>query len=293
MFEFAKIRDFGSLFEDSFVFFRQNAKNLFLPFLIFFGIPALILGSVSIYTIGKSLFTLSKMSNFAAPETQFIGTIFSMAGVFIVLSLLLALLMQAFIFASINLAIDRTEINTANIAARMKDELSVTVSTVFLNLVFTLVVMGVGMLIGFIPCIGTIIFYIIMYFWYAASTMVFPVRYQEGLGYFDGLQRAFQLLKDHWWQTVGVFIVVSLVLSVVMGILFIPLMVVGFYGVDLFQRTGDIPSGMMIGGTLGALVLTILVCFLNMIPYISIYLQYFNLIESKEGTDLEAQIDAL
>ena len=122
-------------------------------------------------------------------------------------------------------------------------------------------------------------------------SIIFIVRIEEDLGFFDALNRCKKLISDNWWFTFGLIIVVGIVQSFLGFILYMPNYVVTFFvaftGVDSdsgnFNRTLYIISSII--SSLSVLFYTI--------STIAIAFQYYNLVERKEAPGLLQQIEEI
>ncbi|MCL1943435.1 MAG: tetrahydromethanopterin S-methyltransferase subunit G [Candidatus Azobacteroides sp.] len=103
------------------------------------------------------------------------------------------------------------------------------------------------------------------------------------------LSRTFELMKGNWWNTIGLLIVVSLMINVIALIFVIPL-----YIALILNMVG---IGMEGVGKLVTIVMSMITMLGSFLVYplllIPMALQYFNLVEKKDGTGLLGQIEKI
>ena len=132
---------------------------------------------------------------------------------------------------------------------------------------------------GLGAALGAVWFCAVVYF-SPGFSMATPVAIIEGEGPFSAIKRGVELVKGFWWQTFGVTVVAS-ILSAVFAI---PLSIAaGVAGVALDGPVGD-----------GLNALLTSVGYVSYVVLIgATLLQYFNLVERKEGRQLDARIEEI
>ena len=98
----------------------------------------------------------------------------------------------------------------------------------------------------------------------------------EDIGPINGLRRSWYLVAGMWWRTLGILIVLSILESIIGGVL--GLLVGGIAGVGF---SGDVGLAVTAIGT------TLLNAIISPIVTIGIVLLYFDLRVRKEGLDLD------
>ena len=157
----------------------------------------------------------------------------------------------------------------------------------------------VGILAAISPVLivfGVIFFYCgIIYFVFGAA-FIFIIRTYEKKGFFEAVFRSFKLVKDKWWSTFGLIMVLYLIMGVSSYIFLIPWYVITVVSalhktsVDTFQE----PSLAMQVMTIVFFTLYYLAqMILTALPNVGTAFQYFNLVELKEAKGLMAQIETL
>lgn len=155
-----------------------------------------------------------------------------------------------------------------------------------------------GVLVTFIVVVGMFLcilpgIYLAVTLSFCAATYIF-----EKGGVTRAIERSFQLIKDHWWETFGLVIVATILGSVVSVIFNIPMYVffgVGMYTVMLEPDITLESSSILvqIGVILGLILAQFGQLISYIIPLIAMGFQYFNLREEKESIGLMSKIDEL
>ncbi|PEN14880.1 hypothetical protein CRI94_00875 [Longibacter salinarum] len=147
--------------------------------------------------------------------------------------------------------------------------------------------------LAIIPCLGPIAYMAWAFYAQTAFTLAYPIRVFEQETGWSAFQRARELMKDHFWESFGVFFAANLMAQLLGFAAAIPSAVISFLGTFLaWNNPGD---GGMVGVVLAvfyasAILLTI---GLSIIMYIAMTLQYFNLVEQKENVGLRRRVEEM
>jgi hypothetical protein len=124
-----------------------------------------------------------------------------------------------------------------------------------------------------------------------ALSLIFIVRLEEGLGFFDAIRRCTKLISGNWWFTFGLIIVVGIIQGFLGFILYMPNYIVtifiAFTGVD--SESGNLNRTLYIISS----IISSLTVLLYAISTTAIAFQYYNLVERKEAPGLLKQIDEI
>ena len=157
----------------------------------------------------------------------------------------------------------------------------------FIYLLHSTIGAGVGM--GFaLFFIGMILLLVLIYYGviYTLSPCIVA---HEGIGAVASFSRAKFLIKDKWWSTFGLIVIIT-VINYFIGMLFsFPALIIIFMktlrlGGDFTGNTSVIMTTVL--STLGQILVSSL-------TYVGISFQYFNLVEKREGTALISQIESI
>jgi hypothetical protein len=117
-------------------------------------------------------------------------------------------------------------------------------------------------------------------------SIIYIVMLRENVGLSTAMSRCFYLMKDKWWSTFGLLLIMSFIQGII-GIIFqAPLTVVTVLKV-LKLYEGDSTILTTIAGVIGTLGSVLTSCVLNL----AIVFQYYNLVEKKDGVGILSAID--
>lgn len=206
--QFKKQRDLGAIISDTFIFFRQNFKEMF-KLLIKIAGPIFLIVILSLgyntYIMGGTfdIFTAAT----GADQLLFIGSMF----IFLISILVFYVLLYQTILYYIKSYIDHEGvINELEIKQNVKGSFGNFLGLFLLITISTII----GLLLFILPGI-----YISVPLVLAPSIFVF----QRSSGT-KAFSESFKLIKDHWWVTFGCLLVIFLLIYVISLIFQIPLM---------------------------------------------------------------------
>ncbi|APG64741.1 hypothetical protein LPB136_04920 [Tenacibaculum todarodis] len=210
--EFKKERDLGAIITDTFKFFRLEWKPFFTTTFKIALIPILIaLAGILYYSYEQSnLFSDVDWSNPNNAQTQYSGAGMVIATFVMFFSYLIAYIMinVAAMYYIKSYIDNEGKTNYEEIKQNVSNNL-----WAFVGLGFLVGIMVfVGMLFCVIPGI-----YVAIPLTLASSIYVF-----KGKEVMDAISYSFTFIKNHWWETFGVLIVVGLLIGVLGSIFSIP-----------------------------------------------------------------------
>ncbi|MBV8390581.1 MAG: hypothetical protein JO080_12325 [Mucilaginibacter sp.] len=275
--ELAKPRDFGEIISDTFGFVKQNFKPLLKYFFIFCGFFLLASGASEIIT---QIQTLNRINNFNsnsfdAPTSPF--SVFTTAYFLNLFFLLLEYLSITLMTLSF-MALYRQKGNQVPDTEEMWG---------YFKFYFFRVA-GSAFVVTILVILGCFFCLIPGVYLYPIMALVFPIIVIENASFNYAFNQSFKLIKDNWWLTFGVMVVVSIILSAVSAILVLPSAIFTAGNIFLHITRGTSTS------VTGVIVTTILKQFSYVFQILSVVatcLCYFNLTESKEGTGLMERIN--
>lgn len=268
--EFSKVRDFGGLLNVTFDYIRKNFKTLFKSSLLI-SAPAILLAGVFMGIYQSSMFSFAYEG-----DLQQISIPFLLAMCFMILSyLIITVVTYSHLFVY-----KQSENGVLEL-----DDVWRMVKKNFFPILFTGIgytfIVGFGFLFLIIPGIYLSI----------SLSLIFIVRLEERLGFFDAVSRCIKLIKDNWWFTFGLIIVVGFIQGFLMYALYIPNYIVMFF----VAFTGGEPES---GGLNRVLyIISSIIASLGTLGYVisttAIAFHYYNLVERKEAPGLLRQIDEI
>lgn len=266
-----KYRDLGAILTDSFMYIRIHYKSLgkalLLLVLPFYIISGLLVGSA--YTTFFS----------AIMENPDIGGDMLFGWDFVIGMFLLALSSGALLTVSlthVQLAQEKEYIRMEHIFEHFGRNFI----TLFLLYILVILAVSVSFLFFIIPGI-----YVGIKLFIAPAVAIIEQRNP-----FDAISRSWDLVQGHWWFTFAVYLVMNIITSFMSYVLIIPMSIlIGFLAASGADSSGMIGTGM---GIFYGLLIVVASLF-SVLMLIAMCLQYFNLIERKEGKGLRQQIEEL
>ncbi|MEY4541139.1 MAG: hypothetical protein RLZZ306_2896 [Bacteroidota bacterium] len=311
---FQQERDFGDKINASFTFVSQNFKTLILSVLYFAGPLSLIGG------IAQGIVQSNNLAFVAAGATKPRGTnpgeifansfgdsfthLFTLNYLIAIVFLILATVTVAITVYSfiIEYKEDDNSVTIENVWARMKSIfLPVLGCYGIVFLITILIVLAfVGIIGAFVSGVGGIFggfIALIIGFVGIAVVMYFGVMYilspaivaYEGIGALEALSRAKFLIKDKWWSTFGLIMIITIINSFVAMIFGAPAMIVTF--MKVLKVGGDISGNLPL--ILTTMLSTVGQVLVSSLTYVAISFQYFNLVEKREGNGLKMLIESI
>lgn len=274
-------RDFGQKINATFQYISQNFRSLGMALLYIVG-PMAVVAGIASGIMQSNLLKLAGETTRMQPNdpmaalqvlSQFTSPTFWLAMLF---SLLANVAVVLTTYAHMNVY-DRTDgrfVTVASVWAEVQPALGRAVIISVLGSIIT----GVAMLFLIIPGIYVAV----------VLSLALAVTTFEGTGFGETWERCFQLIRNKWWSTFGLIIVVAIIVGIVGMIFSIPTAVIGFLiGGKMLP---DVSTVWLVVGNVIVLVGRTL---LNSIVYLAIGFQYTNLVERQEGRGLVSAIDSI
>jgi hypothetical protein len=269
--EFQRARDFSELLSDTFDFIRQNFIDLGKSILFIVG-PFLL--AVVIYSAIFQFNFMSPDPNILFSLTYFMGILISLALQILLYSLLLIVTAE---FVLLYREKGAGGFGVEDVwQASSKD----IVAVFFLNIC-----------VGIIVAFGTLLF-IIPGIYLAIALSLTPIIYIcDKAGFSGSFSRSGNLIRGHWWFTLGLLIVLGVIIFVLMFIFQIPTYIYVFF---TMLHSGD-PMSIAKPSWVLTLVTTIgsLAHFFYCIPIIALIFHYFSLVEKKEAAGLFKKVEEI
>ena len=214
--KFKKLRDLGAILNDTFKFLRTEWQPLFSTIIKASVIPVVLTTLVGVFFTGNTLLVLEAYTESALNGnlSDFFGyeNVNSFFLIFIFFSISIT-----FTYAAINVSIfayiksyvvGRGLINYNDVKQTIKDKL---LSVFFLSIVT-----------GVISLVGYLLFLLPGVYFANVLTMASPILIFQDRGVFQSVGDAFNFIKGHWWNTFGIFLVISIIIGITGWILNLP-----------------------------------------------------------------------
>lgn len=269
--DFVKERDFGELIGAPFYFIIQEFKPFARSLLRYAG-PWMAIALLGMALLSNSIWQAVDM-----------GT--EPSGVFVIYSLLMILFLMIGFLAAVTTTHSYITLYVRN----GKDNFTIEeVGELVKRNVFK--IFGAGILVYLMVVVGFLFFYIPgIYLAVALSFFTITIVYEDISGG-ASIGRSFEVVKGHWWQTLGVMFVFAMIIGFASYIFIIPIYVVIFAAAIGGTSVG---TGSVIVIILSvALYFTAYIFFMAM-QQVLVAFQYFNIMTKKEGLGLFDRIDAI
>lgn len=269
--ELRQVRDFGELVNDTFVFARQNFKPLFKSVIYICGF-FIIAHAVTATFQNINMQNMLKDGSIGKSPFGMLGWEYALNIVSIIAFYNTIIIT---VLAYINLYREK-----GNIPPEV-DEVWGQVKYYFFKMLVALVLLLIFNMIGFVFCILPGI-----YLWPLTSLMLAAIIFENStLSY--TFNQSFKLIKENWWITFGALFIVTLIVYAVSFILVLPATLLNT-GSMLFVKS-PMSMPMII---LSSILQSISMIFM-ILPFITISLAYFSLIEKKEGVGLQDKVNMI
>lgn len=275
--EFKKIREFGEIINDTFLFVKQNLKPLFKVFTYlcgFFILASLIAAVAQQLGMVKMMKTQAGYGNYSSFARTNIFTVQYFFVMIFGLANYTAINVTVLSYISIYIKKGNTAPTVEEVWAYFKYYF-------FRALAGTLVVGGF-MIICFAVCLipGIYVF--------PALSMFFPIMIIENASIGYSFNRGFKLLKDYWWVTAGSILLIWIITYATISLASLPAVLFSMLSVLSAEGKG-LDQGMVILTTVIQYVCQVFM----VLPVIGVTLCYFNLTERHENTGLFDRINKL
>jgi hypothetical protein len=274
-------RDFGDKINATFQYVGQNFRSLGLALLYIVGPVALVAGIMSglmqsymLRLVDESatartanpLFAFQMLGFFSSP-TFWLAMLFGLlANVVVVL--------VTYSHMKVYERQNGHDVLVADVWAEVQPAIGRAVVISLLGSVIT----AVGMAFLFIPGIYVAV----------VLSLALAVTSFEGTSFGETWERCFKLIRDKWWSTFGLIVVMAIIVAIVGMIFAVPALIITFFtGAKMLPDAST--TWLVVGNVIGLIGRTML----NAVLYMAIGFQYTNLVERQEGRGLISAIDSI
>lgn len=269
-------RDFGDKINATFTYIGQQFRGLGTA-LVYIGGPIAILAGISSGIYQSNILKITTSPSAANDPFAALSTVFGPAYLLTLVFTVLGSVMVGLTTCSyLKLYQQRNEQPVA--VADVWTEVQRHIGRTLLFTLASIVVMITGFVLLFIPGVYIAI----------VLSLAMPIIVFEDADFGTTWNRCFQLIRDKWWSTFGLMVVMLIVVSIINLVFAIPAGIV--QALVSMKVVPNMPS-----------LVTILTNALNMIGatllysllYLALCFQYANLVERQEGTGLASAIDSI
>ena len=273
--ELRKIRDFSESLNDTFLFIRQNLKPLLVSLMGIAGIFMLLAAIFSGLYQGQMGGVFQQIINGTrTSETSPLSIFNTNYFLLILLAWVNISAMQVVIVAYMKAYED-------NKRPPEIDEVWQLFKRYFLLLFLYSIINAMIMAVGFVLCILPGVFL-------AVVLMPFPaIVMMEDVSYGTAFSRSFALIKNNFWISLGLYLLVYIIYSFSSSI--ISAVIGGIAGILFYFTTKDLSNTMAVVTS----ILSIFSYVFYIVFYVSVVLHYFNLAERLDGTGILQRLDSI
>ncbi|ACU02460.1 MULTISPECIES: glycerophosphoryl diester phosphodiesterase membrane domain-containing protein [Pedobacter] len=276
--EFKKLREFGEIINDTFLFIKQNFKPLlkvfvyFCGFFIIAGTVTAVMQQMEVKQVafgnagGGNPFGVSRVTQLFTINylLVFVFSMASYTSIYVAVLSYIALYMQK------------------GKVAPTPDEVWAYFKYYFFRVFFSSIGITFFFVFCFLLCLVPGIYV------FPAMSLFFPVMVLENKGFTDSFSRSFQLLKEQWWVTAGAILIIYVITYASMSLASMPAILLTM--VSVFTKGANGLSNTVI--ILSSVIQHLCYVFL-IVPVIGCTLCYFNLAERQESAGLMDRINQL
>ncbi|MCU0341291.1 MAG: hypothetical protein MUE30_15535 [Spirosomaceae bacterium] len=272
-------RDFGQKINATFQFVIDNFKPLMLSLLYIAGPPALIGG----------FFMSSYQSGILGIQQEVLGggsTDLAFSGMYSMFTSIL------FLFLFLGIAgLAATLVVNAYLLEYEEGNRAITPETVW-NRMKSYILTSLGYSIVMVLFVGVAALFFILPGIYVSVclSLMYMVLMRENLDMGDTFRRCFYLIKDKWWSTFGLLVIVGFISGIIGYIFQIPTMAVMIS--SLLQGKGaEAPSE--VWNVISGVIATVGSILVRSLVLVAIGFQYYNLVERRDGAGIINAIEDL
>jgi len=281
-FEFLKIRDFGELISDSFVFIRLNFKPMIKAFFTFCGFFLFASAIFSALEQARAIDTFNSVNLIQTTSRLYESNQFGIFGVEYLLTI---------VFALLNYFAVPTTIFSYIALYKEKGNEPPTLPELWGYIkYFYFRILGSGILIALLLGVASVLCCIPGIYLYPIMALIFPIMIFENttLGY--AFNRSFRLIKDNWWITFGALVIIILIVYFATLAVLTPVSLLNLSSLFLHAKNGVHLSTTL---TVITTILEQLCEVFYVLPLITISLCYFSLTERLDSPGLLDRISQL
>jgi len=272
--ELRKLRDFGQVFNDTFVFFKDNLKPLLRSLFVICGILILlsVISTAATCLNVSSVASFTPIQNTYSVERHTISMLTNLAITFGVLMITQSCVnLVTLCYISVYLQNKKQEPELAQVWGYFK--------------YYFWRVFGATLLLGFLIAIGSLFCVLPGIYLAVVFSLVIPIIVMENASFGYAFNKSFTLIRNNWWFVFGVIIVVWLIIFVAYKVAGIPLSIMALSSKMLTSKSIITPLLIFFSVMQNMLIVT------HSLLTIAIALCYFDLAEQKEAIGLLGRIE--
>ena len=268
-------RDFGQKMNVSFEFVSKNFAPL-LKALLFIAGPAALLAGIANGIFQSRLLNVPTLAN---PKLNF-SQYFVLEYLFVIIfSVVTYFLAYATVSSFVTLYEERgssVDITPGTVWTKLTENISSSLGALVISFILTL--------------IGTLFFIIPGIYLGIALQFFMMITIREKLSAVDALKKSQKLIKDKWWSTFGLMMIMSMVAGVISIVFQLPVLITTIFStLGLAKEWANMKAWMIIANAVSILGSSIV----QALVWIALAFQYYNLVERQTGSGLLNEIESL
>lgn len=272
-------RDFGQKINATFQFVIDNFKPLMLALLYIAGPPALV-GGFFMSAYQSSIIGIQQDALGGGDPSSSLSDIYSIVTnvLFLVLFLGIAGLASTLVVNAYTLEYEEGNraITPEVVWNRMKN--------------YILKSVGYAIVMFLVVLVASLFFILPGIYVGVVLSLMYMVMMRENLDLGDTFRRCFYLIKDKWWSTFGLLLIVGIISGIIGYIFQIPTMALMIS--TLLQGKGATPPN-EIWNIISGVIATVGSILVRSLVIVAINFQYYNLVERHDGSGILTAIDDL
>lgn len=224
---FKQVRGLGDMLSDTFKFLKSEWQPFFITIIKIAIVPVIIAIAAAIYFLIESSYFYSGVLNFNQNEPDFN---FNFSSIFLPLLAIVFSYIIAYALVTVtSLSYIKSYIKNKGVVNY--EEIQTDTKEQFWPYV------GLFFLAGLIILVGTLFCFLPgIYFWVVLSLSI-PILIYQNKGVADSISDAFTLIKDNWWETFGILIVVQILIGITSFFVELPISL--YQGIDMTALLED------------------------------------------------------
>ncbi len=285
--QFNQVRDFGQIISTTFIFLKENWRPLFRALATICVPPAVIAG----FLLGKTMGDIQSLTFGAQIEDPF-AFASGFAGSFLPMALGYLLILASFLLMT---AITYEYIR----AYHFNEHHGITPGELWKRSTSQFgTYFGINFLSGLLILVGLLLCVLPGFYVLTVLGLALTCHAIERTGSSGSLSRSNNLVKDRFWETLGLILVIGIIHSFITGALMLPFTIVTM--VVTFNSTFDAISGgdqaqLPVWMTMFTAFSTALQMAITLLTYpivaVALSLKYFTLVEEKESAGLRRKLE--
>jgi len=275
-------REFGDKINITFQYITQNFRSLLMALLYIVGPLALVTGiATGVFQSNILALTESSQINSGATDPMAVLSIFKNIfspafWIVVVFGILTALAVNLVTYTHMKLYAAKSsgDISVSEVWEAMQPAIGRSLVITILGSIIT----SIAFIFFFIPGI-----YVGVVLSLGLAVTVF-----EGTDFGQTWSRCFQLIRDKWWSTFGLIVVMSIIAAIVSLVFGIPAGIINFLAAAKL-----LPAASGVWLVVGNVVSTVGGSLVRALLFVAVGFQYTNLVERQEGRGLSSAIDSI